>query len=83
MYVEVADDGIGIDPSLLPDIFEPFSAAGGEVALHMSGRFELGSRGLGLGLALAKAAVEAHGGRLEVESDRGKGSCFRIVLPRR
>jgi signal transduction histidine kinase len=81
MHVEIADDGIGIEPSVLPYIFEPFSAAGGEVGLHMSGRFEFGSRGLGLGLASAKAVVEGHGGRIEVDSEAGKGSCFRLLLP--
>ena len=38
--------------------------------------------GMGLGLAVARWAVEANGCRIEVESDEGKGSIFRIVLPR-
>jgi signal transduction histidine kinase len=81
MHVEVADNGIGIEPSLLPEIFEPFSGAGGEIGLHRSGRFEFGARGLGLGLALAKAVVEGHGGGIEVVSEPGKGSRFRLSLP--
>jgi signal transduction histidine kinase len=41
---------------------------------------ELG--GTGLGLAIARWAVEAHGGHIELESEEGKGSTFRIIVPR-
>jgi signal transduction histidine kinase len=79
--ISVADTGIGIDASLLEEVFEPFSAAGGDVALHTSGRFEFGSRGLGLGLAITKAVVERHGGTIAVRSERGSGSEFTVTLP--
>jgi signal transduction histidine kinase len=79
--ISVADTGIGIDASLLDELFEPFSAAGGEIQLHASGRFEFGSRGLGLGLAITKAIIEQHGGTISVRSERGAGSHFTAMLP--
>ena len=81
--ITVADSGIGIDAGLLAEVFEPFSVAGGDVALHTSGRFEFGSRGLGLGLAIAKAVIERHGGSIGVSSVPGSGTCFTVSLPRR
>jgi signal transduction histidine kinase len=78
--IEVRDSGIGIDAALLAHVFEPFSAAGGDIAWHSSGQFEFGSRGLGLGLALAKAAVDAHGGSIEIASEVGKGTTVRVIL---
>jgi signal transduction histidine kinase len=79
--ISVADTGIGIDASLLDEVFEPFSAAGGDIQLHTSGRLEFGSRGLGLGLAITKAIIEQHGGTISVESQRGVGSRFTATLP--
>jgi signal transduction histidine kinase len=81
LRITVSDTGIGIDAGLLEHIFEPFSAAGGDVQLHTSGRFEFGSRGLGLGLAIAKAILEQHGGSIAVRSQQGAGSHFTVVLP--
>lgn len=83
-WVEIAvrDTGIGIAAEHLPHLFEPFSAAGGDLLLHGSGRYEFGARGLGLGLATVRAIAEAHGGRVVVDSDVGRGSCFRLQLPR-
>lgn len=81
VHVCVRDTGIGIEPSLLADLFEPFSAAGGDLSLHTSGRFEFGARGLGLGLAITKAIVEQHGGAITVHSRRGAGSEFTVTLP--
>ena len=81
--ITVEDSGIGIDAGLLAEVFEPFSVAGGDVALHTSGRFEFGSRGLGLGLAIAKAVIERHGGSIGVSSVPGSGTCFTVSLPRR
>jgi signal transduction histidine kinase len=79
--ISVADTGIGIDASLLDELFEPFSAAGGEIQLHTSGRLEFGSRGLGLGLAITKAIIEQHGGTVSVRSQPGVGSHFAALLP--
>ena len=66
----VADTGEGIAPDQLPHVFDRFWQA------RRSSR-----RGAGLGLPIAKGIVEAHGGRIWVESEIGKGSTFRFVLP--
>jgi len=72
--LRVADNGIGIEPSLLPRIFEMF----------MQGEQRPGEprHGLGLGLAVAKRLVELHGGTIEAHSDgRGKGTELVVTLP--
>lgn len=79
--ISVTDTGIGIDESLHAVVFEPLSAAAGDLQLHTSGRFEFGSRGLGLGLAIAKAIIEQHGGAVAVRSQPGIGSRFTVTLP--
>jgi signal transduction histidine kinase len=71
--LEVADRGAGISAEDLPRIFEKFYRGGKKAVAPTSGS--------GLGLTLAKYIVEAHGGRIEVESRLGEGSTFRIVLP--
>jgi signal transduction histidine kinase len=70
--VDVVDSGEGIPPEDLPHIFERFFR--GEKSRSRS------SGGAGLGLAIAKGIVEAHGGRLAVESQVGKGSTFSFTL---
>ncbi len=74
LAIEVADDGIGLAPEALPRLFGMFSQVGpGE------GRTE---GGLGVGLALVKALVELHGGRVAAHSDGlGQGSRFTVWLP--
>lgn len=81
--LSVRDTGIGIDPVHVEDIFEPFSAAGGDPFLHASGSLAFGARGLGLGLAIARAIVTLHGGTISVVSTPRVGSCFTIELPLR
>jgi signal transduction histidine kinase len=72
-FVEVSDQGIGIDQDELPRIFDKF---------YRGRRGDLRNvHGTGLGLALVKATVEAHGGGVEVTSKAGMGSCFRLRLP--
>jgi two-component system OmpR family sensor kinase len=68
--VSVQDTGVGIPPEALPHIFERF------FRMPRQGR-----KGVGLGLAIARWIAEAHGGRLEVESQVGQGSTFTLWLP--
>jgi signal transduction histidine kinase len=71
--VEVRDEGVGIPPGETQRIFEKF---------YRIGRSETqGRRGSGVGLALVKHIVEAHGGRVTVESRVGQGSRFTLHLP--
>jgi PAS domain S-box-containing protein len=73
LLVEFADTGIGIEPEALPWIFDPFHQGGGSI----TGRFG----GMGLGLAISRGVVEAHGGLLTAESPgKNRGSTFRVRL---
>jgi two-component system cell cycle sensor histidine kinase/response regulator CckA len=67
--IEVQDSGTGIPPEVLPRIFEPFFTTRGE-------------RGSGLGLATVLGIVRQSGGFLELETAPGRGTTFRILLPR-
>jgi signal transduction histidine kinase len=83
--VVVGDTGIGIDPQYHELIFEKFYQTG-EIQLHSSGRTNYKGGGPGLGLAIARGIVEAHGGRIWVESpghDEAAypGSKFFVRLP--
>lgn len=71
--LEVADDGIGIAAVHLPRLFERFYRVD-------KGRAR-DEGGTGLGLAIVKHVAQAHGGRVEVDSEPGRGSTFRVVLP--
>jgi signal transduction histidine kinase len=71
VVVSVADRGVGIAPEDLGKVFERFYRA----------RSARRPEGLGLGLYISRLLVEAHGGRIEVESQLGQGSVFRVFLP--
>jgi two-component system, NtrC family, sensor histidine kinase HydH len=65
--ISVIDRGSGIDPKDLDSIFNPF--------------FTTKTQGVGLGLAIVSKIVDQHGGKIAVESEPGKGSVFRVLLP--
>ncbi|MCS6952125.1 MAG: ATP-binding protein [Bryobacterales bacterium] len=67
--IAVIDRGCGIEPQHLENIFNPF--------------FTTKPDGVGLGLAIVSKIVDEHGGKMAVESEPGKGSAFRVYLPRR
>jgi len=67
----VTDDGEGIPRQFLGRVFEKFFSAPGQP----------GDSGTGLGLAIVKDIIEAHGGRVSVESEPGRGTTFRFTLP--
>jgi two-component system OmpR family sensor kinase len=71
--IEVSDTGIGIDPADIEHIFDRFYRTKEARRLRPSGT--------GLGLAIVKRIVEAHAGKMEVESKPGVGTTFRIRLP--
>jgi PAS domain S-box-containing protein len=70
----VEDDGVGIEPSVLPEIFDPFRQAEDSLTRE--------HRGLGLGLAIVRHLVELHGGSVSAASaGKGKGASFTVLLP--
>jgi two-component system cell cycle sensor histidine kinase/response regulator CckA len=68
VVLEVRDHGGGIDSQHLPHVFDPF--------------FTTKETGTGLGLASSYGVVQSHGGRITVESEPGRGACFKVSLPR-
>ncbi len=70
VVLTVTDDGPGIPPEILPRIFDPFFTTK-----------DVGE-GSGLGLSIVHGIVERHGGRITVHSARGRGTTFKVVLPR-
>jgi two-component system NtrC family sensor kinase len=67
--IEVEDDGRGMDAETVKRVFEPFYTTK-----------EVG-RGTGLGLSISYGIIERHGGQIEVESEAGRGTRFRVILP--
>jgi len=69
VWMEVEDTGVGIEPQNLNRVFDPFFTT------------KPVGKGTGLGLSLSYGIVQKHGGRIEVRSEVGKGTVFRVVLP--
>jgi signal transduction histidine kinase len=69
VWVTVADTGYGIDPEDLPRIFEPFYTTKKE------------GKGVGLGLSMVYGIIREHQGTVEVQSEPGEGSLFKLILP--
>lgn len=69
VYIRVQDDGSGIAPEILPQLFEPFFTT------------KEAGRGVGLGLAISHSIVERHNGRIELQSEVGRGTTFTVTLP--
>jgi signal transduction histidine kinase/CheY-like chemotaxis protein len=69
VVIEVADTGTGIPPEVLSRVFDPFFTTKAE------------GKGTGLGLAICKRIVDHHGGRLDIESEPGRGTTVRVALP--
>jgi PAS domain S-box-containing protein len=67
IYIAIRDTGTGISTENMKKLFEPL--------------FTTKVKGIGLGLAVSKKLIEANGGRIEVESETGKGSTFMVYLP--
>lgn len=72
LLVEVEDHGIGIAPDEQDKLFEPY---------HQVEQDRQRFPGMGLGLAIARQIVEAHGGKIQVKSELGKGSLFSFFIP--
>jgi signal transduction histidine kinase len=73
VVLAVADEGQGIPPDELAELFEPFASTSVETTA--------GESSTGLGLAITQRIVQAHGGEIEVESEVGEGSTFTVRLP--
>jgi signal transduction histidine kinase len=69
VVIEIVDNGCGIPAEVLPQIFDPFFTT------------KSVGDGTGLGLSITHGIVQDHGGRMEVESTPGRGTCLRVILP--
>ncbi len=74
VITSVSDTGVGIPQEAIPRLFTKFFRVKGSLV-------ELGAKGTGLGLYISKNIINAHGGRIWVESEEGKGSTFSFSLP--
>nr|MCU0344150.1 sensor histidine kinase [Ignavibacterium sp.] len=73
LLIEVCDNGVGIPAEELPKIFKEFYRA--------NNVRKIVSEGSGLGLSVVKRIVESYSGKIEVESEYGEGTLFRVYIP--
>ena len=78
--VTVKDTGIGIPAEEHERVFESMYEVQSSM-LHSTGTYEFRSGGLGIGLAITKGIIDAHKGRIWVESEEGRGATFTFALP--
>jgi signal transduction histidine kinase len=71
-HIRVTDEGIGIAPADVGSVFEPF---------HRTAVTRDAFPGVGLGLSAARKIIEAHDGKIVIEANRPRGTCFRVILP--
>lgn len=81
IFLTVSDTGIGIPAQEFDNIFKEFYVIA-DTRKHSSGTIEFCSGGMGIGLSIAKAGIELHGGSIRVESQLKQGSRFHVVIPR-
>ncbi len=86
LEIIVSDTGIGIDPNFREVIFTKFYQPGEQLGTHSTGKTKFKGSGVGLGLALSRGIIEAHGGKIWAESPgydevNFPGSHFHVVLP--
>ena len=73
IVIDVIDKGIGIEPAKIDRIFEKFYRGEDELTRE--------TKGTGVGLSIVKHIVDAHKGKIEIESKKGEGSTFSVILP--
>ena len=79
VVLEVEDTGCGIAEADMPRIFSPFFSGKGEWAPSGSSQWKL--KGVGLSLAISSTTISEYGGKIDVQSTKGIGSTFRVLLP--
>jgi signal transduction histidine kinase len=65
--IAFSDSGVGMSKEVLEKLWTPF--------------FTTKAKGMGVGLSICRRIINAHGGRIEVQSVEGKGTCFMVFLP--
>jgi len=80
VHLEVSDNGIGIKQEDLGKLFQRFSTLG-DVTKHRTDKAAFMAGGTGLGLSIVQGIVQAHDGRIWVDSEYGTGSTFHVLLP--